>query len=576
MKALIISFLTACLLVSSSLAVNPPYLLMITNYDGEQFNLIPDTEGNPLAQGNLIHLILDVDDNGISLPLPEGDNLGYPSEDDQLIAEFTLEAYGGVDQAGAFLYALTAGTGVGLVESGDKVYIRAFNSNELTEDTYYCNSESTYEIPGFSEPLLTGITFPESMTDPVTPSIERELTVPLSTGWNMISINVNPNEELYRNGEARGPDIVLMTNQLRDENRHHLELMKDEDGRFYLPAFGFNNIPYWDLTQGYQVKVDQDIDAIWIGEPISPDADIQLEELWNLIAYFPTYELDARAPGFYALSPIIDHVLIAKDTDGRFMLPAFNFSNMLPWQETQGYQVKVDEELVLNYPEEQQEVAVIGMSDSPGDQDKHWNSPAVTGVNSSILITNISGIEATPNDQIAAYNTDHKLVGVGEINADGFCGLALWGDDPSTDQVDGLKDNEPFILKLWNVASQNIYDLELQELKTGAGLSFSENGLIVAGLRIKVAIPDNYYLSGAFPNPFNSLTNISYGLPESVKLRIQIYDISGRLIENLYNGFQTGGHHVINWDSENASTGIYLVLMEADDFRSVIKIMLVR
>ncbi|MBT7617441.1 MAG: hypothetical protein HN590_09185, partial [Calditrichaeota bacterium] len=80
--------------------------------------------------------------------------------------------------------------------------------------------------------------------------------------------------------------------------------------------------------------------------------DIPLEAGWNLIAYLPTYELDASAPNFPVLAPIIDNVLIAKDVHGRFMFPELNFSNMPPWRETQGYQVDVNEDVVLNYPDE--------------------------------------------------------------------------------------------------------------------------------------------------------------------------------------------------------------------------------
>jgi len=182
----------------------------------------------------------------------------------------------------------------------------------------------------------------------------RELTVPLQRDWNLISINVTPPQNFW--GREEGPDIIRMMEQLRiDEDSHHVLLMKDEDGRFYFPSFAFNNIPYWDLSQGYQVKVDADFEAVWAGEPISAGADIPLERDWNLIAYYPTYELDASAPDYYVLSPIIDHVEIAKDGDGYFMTPEFDFSNMPPWCEGQGYQVKVDEDVVLNYPEDRED-----------------------------------------------------------------------------------------------------------------------------------------------------------------------------------------------------------------------------
>ena len=170
-------------------------------------------------------------------------------------------------------------------------------------------------------------------------------------GWKLISLNVSPAAEFYTEDEDRGPNVELMMEQLRiDEDNHHIELMKDEDGRFYAPAQGFNNIPYWNLLEGYLVKVDERVEANWEGEMIPADTDIPLEEGWNLIAYLPTYELDASAPDFQVLSPILDQVEMAKDVSGRFMAPEWNFSNMEAWRETNGYQVEVNEDVVLNYP----------------------------------------------------------------------------------------------------------------------------------------------------------------------------------------------------------------------------------
>ncbi len=185
------------------------------------------------------------------------------------------------------------------------------------------------------------------------------LTVSLQPGWNLISINVSPPDHFWERED--GPDIILMTDQLRvGENSHHIILMKDEDGHFYSPRFNFNNISCWNLTEGYQINIDEEIETIWRGERVASDADIPLEAGWNFIAYYPRFELDASAPDFYVISPIIDHVIIAKDGNGNFMLPEFDFSNMPSWRESQGYQVRIDEDVVLNYPPAQDEIRDVG------------------------------------------------------------------------------------------------------------------------------------------------------------------------------------------------------------------------
>ena len=392
----------------------------------------------------------------------------------------------------------------------------------------------------------------------------RELIVPLEVNWNMISINVTPPEEMWEREE--GPDIILMTDQLRiDENNHHLLLMKDEDGRFYLSAFGFNNIPYWDLTQGYLVKVDEDVEAVWSGEPILAGADIPLERDWNLIAYFPPYDLDASAPDFYVISPIIDHVLIAKNGDGQFMLPAFNFSNMPTWCEGQGYQVKVDEDVVLNYPLIQEEFA----SEGEGSMNRHvrgdWAAVS-TCQNMSLLV---NGCES---GQIAAFTNDGTCVGIGTIEPDGRCGLAVWGDDESTEEKDGLSEGESFELKYLDTD----IELEATAIREGKGLVYETNSFTVIDVAPKAEIPEEYYLSQNYPNPFNSTTRIKYGLPENGHVSLTVYDISGRVVQTLIDMQLTAGHHTVEWDAGQVSSGLYLIQLEVSNYKAISKVVLAK
>jgi hypothetical protein len=421
-----------------------------------------------------------------------------------------------------------------------------------------------------------------SSNDPLHQEISVELTgigipisaVHLTENWNLTSINVYPPQDFYQEGEDRGPDVIQMMEQLRiEEENHHVLLMKNEDGRFYLPAFDFNNIPYWELTEGYQVKVDEDVEAVWAGDRIPADTDIPLERDWNMIAYFPTYELDASAPDFYVLSPIIDNVEIAKDNDGNFMLPAFNFSNMPPWRETQGYQLKVDEEIVLNYPEMQEEMQ---SSPKPEIINSHWSEPVNTGNNMSVLVTSIADEPVCSGSQIAAFSSEKQIVGSGVIDEDGRCGLAVWGDDPETPGKDGLNPGEAFELRVWTPEDNIELETEIVNFIEGEALIYTPDTFIALDLKVTSDIPLNYQLSEAFPNPFNAVTRISFSVPDPTKVSIQIFDISGRLIETLVNNLQPAGRHSITWNSRNASSGVYLVRMETSGFKGVRKVVLVR
>jgi len=78
-----------------------------------------------------------------------------------------------------------------------------------------------------------------------------------------------------------------------------------------------------------------------------------------------------------------------------------------------------------------------------------------------------------------------------------------------------------------------------------------------------IDIPLEFELNKAFPNPFNPITRISYGLPKGVDVRLDIYDVNGRHIKGLEDAFKTAGYYSINWDAKDesglpVSTGLYI------------------
>ena len=415
-----------------------------------------------------------------------------------------------------------------------------------------------------------------------------EIAIVLSSGWNLMSINVSPPQEFYREGDDRGPDVIRMMEQLRvDEDNHLLFMLKNEGGRFYLPHVPFNNIPYWELTEGYQVRVLEDCEATWAGEQIPADADIPIDEGWNIIAYFPTYDLPIESPDFYAISPILDHVIMIKNIAGRFAKPDIPFSNMPPLTPGQGYQIRVDEDVMLNYPEEMLEEhppyfaggdengkPLGGRTFSP-PLHGHWTEPEPTGRNMSVLVTSISSFNATIGDQVAAFGLDGQLVGVGEFNADGLCGLAVWGDDESTNEVEGLRDGEKFALRLWDNDQQEEKNLLVTGLQVGT-LTYETDGFTALETDAISPVPTEFSLASAYPNPFNMATKLKFNLPVESWVNIRVFDIAGKQVTTIFDGKQPAGFHTATWNSQDASSGIYFVKMESSGFSAVRKLVLMK
>jgi hypothetical protein len=84
-------------------------------------------------------------------------------------------------------------------------------------------------------------------------------------------------------------------------------------------------------------------------------------------------------------------------------------------------------------------------------------------------------------------------------------------------------------------------------------------------------MPTSYKLSQNYPNPFNPVTTIKYDLPQNVPVKLQVFDLGGRLVQTLVDEEKPAGHYTIVWDTLNISSGIYFYRLQAGEFTSVQK-----
>ena len=89
-------------------------------------------------------------------------------------------------------------------------------------------------------------------------------------------------------------------------------------------------------------------------------------------------------------------------------------------------------------------------------------------------------------------------------------------------------------------------------------------------------LPDNYYLAQNQPNPFNPVTNIAFGLPEASKVEISVFNLLGRQVAELQNGWMDAGNHQVSFDASLLSSGVYFYSMKTGSFQSVKKMLLVK
>ncbi|MBI5464171.1 MAG: T9SS type A sorting domain-containing protein, partial [Ignavibacteriales bacterium] len=94
--------------------------------------------------------------------------------------------------------------------------------------------------------------------------------------------------------------------------------------------------------------------------------------------------------------------------------------------------------------------------------------------------------------------------------------------------------------------------------------------------------PTSFGLDQNYPNPFNPSTTISYQVPDDgLKVRIDIYSLTGQLVKTLFDGVQQAGEHRITWDGRNSSgqqvsSGVYLFRMTGNNFVNVRKMLMLK
>ena len=94
------------------------------------------------------------------------------------------------------------------------------------------------------------------------------------------------------------------------------------------------------------------------------------------------------------------------------------------------------------------------------------------------------------------------------------------------------------------------------------GLAWNDTATIA--VIADVSLPGEIKLYPSYPNPFNPRTNISLSIANTAFIKVSVYDINGRLVDNLYNSMITPGYHKLVWHATNKGTGIYFVLLESD------------
>jgi hypothetical protein len=169
---------------------------------------------------------------------------------------------------------------------------------------------------------------------------------------------------------------------------------------------------------------------------------------------------------------------------------------------------------------------------------------SIDNENNTVLIGLLPQMSSTQKDDLKA--------GTGAI-----ANLTFEITDPSVKEVtiEAIKMEEPyhqltFVYHAFSQGGQRSIQLEHPEFEA---VTVSLSGFLGS--------PDNlpieFSLSQNYPNPFNPTTSIAYGLPVAQQVNLTVYNVLGQTVVTLVDGQQEAGHHTVEWEASNNSSGVY-------------------
>jgi hypothetical protein len=81
---------------------------------------------------------------------------------------------------------------------------------------------------------------------------------------------------------------------------------------------------------------------------------------------------------------------------------------------------------------------------------------------------------------------------------------------------------------------------------------------------------------GNHPNPFNPVTTISFRLKEASDVTVRVYDIRGKQVTELVNGYRRAGRHQVTFDASNLPSGVYFYQLNAGSVTEMKRMLLIK
>jgi hypothetical protein len=121
--------------------------------------------------------------------------------------------------------------------------------------------------------------------------------------------------------------------------------------------------------------------------------------------------------------------------------------------------------------------------------------------------------------------------------------------------------------------NQTLFTLTGEGTVSEASASTADGYLMES--RVGAPIPTEFGVSSNYPNPFNAKTMINFALPTASDVTINIYSITGQVVETLKGTFEAGNQSMI-WDASQVASGVYFAKVSAGSNSQTLKMTLLK
>ncbi|WP_103665104.1 DUF1501 domain-containing protein [Gracilimonas amylolytica] len=169
--------------------------------------------------------------------------------------------------------------------------------------------------------------------------------------------------------------------------------------------------------------------------------------------------------------------------------------------------------------------------------------------------------------------TDHGTAAPIMLFGDGIT-PGFFGNDPKLDR-DNLDENGNLVYEydfrsVYTTILTDWFGLSEQETAEVIGREYQKIGFLGSEIPTSngtdPSIPGTFKLEQNYPNPFNPTTTISFSLPASTRVKLEVFDIQGRRINVLLNSELSAGSHRVRFDASRLASGVYLYKLDAGQF----------